>query len=74
MAPHRAKDSHCHASKPPSVSVYNGRIFLGHIFDRGAVGYECFDRNKVSLGIFFDQRDALDTFDALVVGEGEPPF
>ena len=54
------------------VSVYDGQIFLGH--DRGAAGYECFDRDGTSLGFFVDQRAALDAFDPLLVGEDFPPF
>jgi len=61
-------------SKPPLVSVYNGRNFLGRIFDRGAAGFECFDRNEVLLGIVFDQRDAHDAFDRLMLGEDDPSF
>jgi len=58
----------------PLVSVYDGRIFLGHIYDRGAAGYECRDRDGNPLGFFTDQRAALDAFDHLVVGEDDPPF
>jgi hypothetical protein len=58
----------------PMVSVYDGRIFLGHVFDRGAAGYECRDRDGNVLGFFADQRAALDAFDHLVQGEDPPPF
>jgi hypothetical protein len=58
----------------PMVSVYDGRIFLGHVFDRGAAGYECRDRDGNVLGFFADQRAALDAFDRLVQGEDPPPF
>jgi hypothetical protein len=58
----------------PLVSVYDGRIFLGHIFDRGAAGYECLDRDGTLLGFFSHKRAALDAFDRLVVGEDDPPF
>jgi hypothetical protein len=61
-------------SKPPLVSVYDGMNFLGRIFDRGAAGYECFGHNEVSLGNLSDQRDALDAFDRLMLGEDDPPF
>ena len=56
------------------VSVYDGRIFLGHVFDRGAAGYECRDRDGNVLGFFADQRAALDAFDPLMLGEDAPPF
>jgi hypothetical protein len=58
----------------PMVAAYDGRNLLGHIFDRGADGYEAVDRDGTRLGFFSDQRAALDAFDALVVGEDEPPF
>jgi hypothetical protein len=58
----------------PMVSVYDGQIFVGQIYDRGAAGYECFDRDGASLGFFVDQRAALDAFDPLLVGEDFPPF
>jgi hypothetical protein len=58
----------------PMVSVYDGRHFLGHIFDRGADIYECRDHDGNLLGFFSDQRVALDAFDHLVVGEDDPPF
>jgi hypothetical protein len=58
----------------PMVSVYDGQIFLGQIYDRGAAGYECFDRDGTSLGFFADQRGALDAFDPLMLGEDAPPF
>ena len=58
----------------PMVSVFDGQIFLGQIYDRGAAGYECFDRDGTSLGFFVDQRAALDAFDPLLVGEDFPPF
>jgi hypothetical protein len=61
-------------SKPPLVSVYDGRMLLGRIFDRGSEGYECFDRDETSLGFFSNQRAALDAFGGLVVGEDDPPF
>jgi hypothetical protein len=56
------------------VSVYDGQIFLGQIYDRGAAGYECLDHDGTSLGFFADQRGALDAFDPLMLGEDAPPF
>jgi len=56
------------------VSVYDGQIFLGQIYDRGAAGYECFDHDGTSLGFFVNQPAALDAFDLLRVGEDFPPF
>src|SRR6516162_11207690 len=60
-------------SEPPLVSVYDGRTFLGRIFDQGGVaGYECLDRDGTLLGFFSDQRAALDAFDPLIVGDDAP--
>ena len=56
------------------VAAHDGRNLLGHIFDRGADGYEAVDRDGTVLGHFSDQRAALDAFDHLVVGEDDPPF
>ena len=44
----------------PMVSVYDGRKCLGFIFARGCRGYEAFSADEHSLGVFLDQRDALD--------------
>jgi hypothetical protein len=33
-------------------SVFNGRTCLGHILSRGPLGFEAFDRDDVSLGVF----------------------
>jgi hypothetical protein len=44
----------------PLVSIYDGRQTVGFIFARGCRGYEAFDADEHSLGVFLDQRDALD--------------
>jgi hypothetical protein len=41
-----------------SVSVYDGQICLGHVVTRGRSGFEGFDANDDSLGMFPDQRSA----------------
>jgi hypothetical protein len=43
---------------PPMVSVYEGRECLGFILARGPAGYEAFDRDERSLGVFATQREA----------------
>ena len=52
----------------PMVSVYDGQQCLGHVLARGKTGYEAFDPNDESVGIFETQRQAAN---ALLVKEGE---
>jgi hypothetical protein len=40
------------------VYVYDGGTCLGHIVNRGPAGYEAFDIDDRSLGIFSTQREA----------------
>ena len=40
------------------VSVTSGRDCVGHIVCRGKLGFEAFDRDDVSLGIFRDMQSA----------------
>ena len=40
--------------------VYDGRQCLGHVLARGKLGFEGFDREEVSLGIFKTQAAAAD--------------
>jgi hypothetical protein len=49
------------------VSVYEGRLCCGFILARGKTGFEAFDPNDKSLGIFETQRQAAH---ALLVKEG----
>ena len=49
--------------------VYDGRQCLGHILARGKTGFEAFDPNDKSLGIFETQRRAAN---ALLVEAGGP--
>ena len=39
-------------------SVYDGRVCLGHILNRGKLGFESFDADDSSLGLFPNQRSA----------------
>ena len=45
------------------VSVYDGRQYLGFILARGRSGYEVFDRDERSLGIYPTQREAAAALD-----------
>jgi len=45
---------------PPSVvSVYDGRECVGFVFARGKTGYEAFNRDERSVGVFKTQREAV---------------
>jgi hypothetical protein len=44
----------------PMSYVYDGRQCLGHVLARGKLGFEGFDREEVSLGIFKTQAAAAD--------------
>jgi hypothetical protein len=41
------------------VSVYSGRDYVGFIFARGKEGFEAFDQQERSLGMFKTQQDAV---------------
>jgi hypothetical protein len=45
------------STKPTLVSVFDGRKFLGTVIPRGPRGYEAFDANEKSLGLFPTQAD-----------------
>ena len=40
------------------VAVYDSRTCLGHVLGRGRAGFEAFDADNLSLGIFPSQREA----------------
>ena len=40
------------ASRTPIVSVYDGRKRVGFILARGRLGFEAFDRNERSVGMY----------------------
>jgi hypothetical protein len=42
------------------LSVYDGRECLGHILARGRLGFEGFDVDDKSLGMFRTRADAID--------------
>ena len=58
-------------STPSSVLayVYDGRQCLGHVLGRGPKGFEAFDRDDKSVGIFETQRQAANAF---LIAEGGP--
>jgi hypothetical protein len=47
----------------PLVSVYDGRNLVGFILARGKLGFELFDHNEQSLGLFPSQREAAAALD-----------
>jgi hypothetical protein len=47
----------------PMVSVYDGQRCLGFILRRGKLGFELFDHNERSLGLFPSQREAARALD-----------
>jgi hypothetical protein len=50
------------------VSVYDGTRRLGHVLSRGPRGFEAFDRDDKSLGIFETRRQAANAL--LIEGGG----
>jgi hypothetical protein len=42
------------------LSVHSGRECIGHILNRGKLGFEVYDVNDVSLGLFPTQKAAAD--------------
>lgn len=49
----------------PMLSVYDGRECRGFIFARGKFGFEAFDTDQRSLGIFPNQKGAADAITAI---------
>ena len=45
------------------VSVYDGRELAGFLLARGKLGFETFDRDERSLGIYPTQREAARALD-----------
>jgi hypothetical protein len=56
-------------SRNSLVSVYDGTACLGHVLGRGKAGFEAFDPNDKSLGVFPTQRQAAN---ALLIEAGGP--
>jgi hypothetical protein len=47
--------SFAQASQPPWLAVYLGQTCVGHTLNRDKLGYEAYDRDDRSLGVFADQ-------------------
>jgi hypothetical protein len=43
----------------PLLSVYSGRTCVGFVLRRGKAGFEAFDVNERSLGLFPGQAEAI---------------
>ena len=43
----------------PMVCAYDGRTLIGFILARGVAGFEVFDADQKSLGIYPTQREAV---------------
>jgi hypothetical protein len=66
-APHTARRQQPDHSpaRPRIFSVYSGQRLLGFILDRGKTGFEAFNTNERSLGVYGTQRAAADAFSIL---------
>jgi hypothetical protein len=53
----------------PLVAVYDGRHCVGHVLARGKLGFESFNRDDRSVGVFATQREAIAALDEGAVGE-----
>jgi hypothetical protein len=47
-------------SSVPMLSVYDGRDCIGFLLSRGKLGFEAFDSNQQTLGIFTSEKEAAD--------------
>jgi hypothetical protein len=45
------------------LAIYGGQTCCGHILNRGKAGWEAFNRDDRSLGIFQTQADAVNALD-----------
>jgi hypothetical protein len=48
------------APTTPLVSIYDGRECVGFILAHGKLGFEVFDRDERSIGVYPTQREAAD--------------
>jgi hypothetical protein len=48
-------------SSPSCPSVYDGTRCLGHVIARGKTGWEAFDSDDKSLGVYPTQKEAAAT-------------
>jgi hypothetical protein len=63
-------------SKRPDVtsmlSVYSGTVCLGHLLNRGKLGWEAIDTDDRSLGVFPTQQAASDAISARLEQAAKP--
>jgi hypothetical protein len=61
--------SHRHESKPAPtlLTIYSGRECIGLILNRGKSGWEAFDADQHSLGIFATEQAAADAISGTAV-------
>jgi hypothetical protein len=45
-------------SDAPIATVYSGQVCIGFVLNRGAAGFEAFNADEKSLGLFPTQREA----------------
>ena len=45
--------------EPAMLAVYDGRTCIGHLLARGKTGFEAFDHDERSLGVYPNQRKAV---------------
>jgi hypothetical protein len=50
---------------PTLLSVFDGRRCAGFLLNRGVTGWEAFDADQKSLGVFPTRRDAADAIPPL---------
>jgi hypothetical protein len=43
------------------ASIFDGQTCIGHVIDRGRVGYESFDVDDISLGVFSLKEAAVES-------------
>ena len=55
---------------PPLIPILAGERCIGHVIDRGRGGFEAFDRNDKSLGVFMNASAAVE---ALIAAASKPP-
>ena len=53
------------------LSVFDGRQCIGHVVGRGRAGFEAYDADQRSLGVFASQRAAVDAINESALRDGE---
>ena len=57
-------------TSPPLIPILANEICIGHLLDRGRAGWEAFDCDDQSIGVFATPSAAID---ALIVAASTPP-